>query len=131
MSFRFAVLVCLLLPAAAPAADWPMYRHDARRSAASPQTLADRLHLQWVRELPPLTPAWPDQNMMQLDAAYEPVVLGQTLFVPSSRTDSVTAYDTRSGAEKWRFHAEGPVRFAPAAGDGRVYFSSDDGYLYC
>src|SRR4051794_26132242 len=114
---RFAaVAACVgLLPAVCAAADWPTYRHDAYRSAATPQALASKLHLQWTRELPPLKPAWPDQPKAQLDAVYEPVVLGQTLFVPSSRTDSVTAYDTCTGAEKWHFHAQGPVRYAPVA----------------
>src|SRR5205085_5429614 len=65
------------------------------------------------------------------DAAYEPVVLGKLLLVGSSRTDSVTALDTATGAEKWRYYAEGPVRFAPAAWEGRVYFACDDGHLYC
>lgn len=130
-----AALVCLIVTCALPtsthAADWPLWRHDANRSAASPQVLPARLHLQWVREYPPLKPAWPDQGKLQFDAAYEPIVLGHTLFVPSSRTDSLTAIDTRTGAEKWRFHAEGPIRFAPAAWDNRVYFTSDDGCLYC
>jgi outer membrane protein assembly factor BamB len=53
------------------------------------------------------------------------------VFVSSSRNDSVTALDAASGAEKWRFHAGGPVRFAPYCWRGRVFFTSDDGYLYC
>ncbi len=117
--------------AVSPAADWPMWRHDARRSAASPQELAPRLHLHWVRELPPLTPAWPDQPKMQFDAAYEPIVLGKTLFVGSPRHDRITALDTESGAEKWHFFTDGPIRFAPVAWEGRLYAASDDGYLYC
>jgi outer membrane protein assembly factor BamB len=108
-----------------------MYRYDAKRSAASPEQLPDTLHLQWVRSLPPLKPAWPDQAMMQLDAVYEPIVLGNLLFVASSRTDTLTAYDTNNGAEKWRFHAEGPIRFAPAGWKDKVYFACDDGMLYC
>ncbi len=103
----------------------------ASRSAASPQVLPAKLHLQWVREFPPLTPAWPDQPAMQFDAAYEPIVVGKTLFVASSRTDSVTALDATTGMERWCFHADGPVRFAPTAADGKLYFVSDDGYLYC
>src|SRR5438046_513528 len=107
-----AALACLwLLPILSHAADWPTYRHDATRSAATAQSLPPKLHLQWMRELPPLKPAWPDQPKAQLDSVYEPIVLGHMLFVPSSRTDSVTAYDTRSGVETWRFHAQGPVRY--------------------
>jgi outer membrane protein assembly factor BamB len=114
-----------------PAKDWPTWRHDPRRSGSTPHALPGELHLEWVRELPPLKPAWPDQPKMQFDAAYEPVVAGQTLYVGSSRNDSVTAYDTRTGRERWSFTADGPVRFAPAVWEGRVYFVSDDGCLYC
>src|SRR5436190_18530266 len=90
--------------------DWPMSRFDPRRSGASPQKLAASLHLQWMRELPALQPAWPDQTKMQFDSAYDPIVLGRTLFLASPRHDCVFALDVASGAEKWRFFAEGPIR---------------------
>src|SRR5205085_2883317 len=114
----------------ARAADWPMWRHDAQRSGSSPQVLPARLHLQWAREYPALQPAWPDQEKMQFDVAYEPVVAGQLLFISSSRHDCVRALDTRTGQERWTFFANGPVRFAPVIWEGRVYFTADDGYLY-
>ena len=111
--------------------DWPQWRYDAQRSAASPDNLPETMTLHWARELPPLVPAWPDQPKMQFDAAYEPIVAGQRLIVGSSRDDSVTAYDARSGRELWTFYADGPIRFAPLAWEERIYFVSDDGYLYC
>lgn len=116
---------------AARGGDWPLWRYDAQRSAASPDELPSQLELQWVRQLPRLKPAWPDQPKMQFDAAYEPIVIGQRLFVGSSYDNSVTAYDTRTGMEVWRFFAEGPVRFAPLAWQDKLYVVSDDGYLYC
>src|SRR5437762_2691614 len=125
------LLVIGATPAISRAADWPMWRYDASHTAASPQELPAELHLQWVRAYPPLKPAWPDHPRMQFDAAYDPIVAGKTLLVGSSRSDSVTALDTETGAEKWTFHTDGPVRFAPVAWEGRVYFASDDGYLYC
>lgn len=134
---RFALLlltafagICLA-PPAAHAADWPMWRCDASRSGASQQQLAAQLHLQWVIELPPLEPAWPDAPEMWFDAHYEPVVAGGRVFVGSSITDSLTAYDTGTGAALWTFAAEGPIRMAPAVDGGRVFVTSDDGYLYC
>lgn len=129
--FAIALIVGPVATTELRAADWPMWRHDATRSAASPTALPDTLSLKWTRELPPLKPAWPDQPKMQFDVAYEPIVSGKRLFLGSSRTDTVTAYDTESGTEVWRFHAEGPVRFAPLAWEGSVYFVSDDGFLYC
>ena len=53
------------------------------------------------------------------------------MFVGSAIDGSVSAFDTGSGAELWKFHTGGPVRLAPAAGDGRVHVGSDDGFLYC
>lgn len=108
-----------------------MWRYDAQRSAASPDELPAQLRQLWARQLPRLKPAWPDQPKLQFDAAYEPVVAGQRLFVGSSLDGSVTAYDTRTGSEAWRFFADGPVRFSPLAWQDKLYFASDDGYLYC
>jgi outer membrane protein assembly factor BamB len=130
---KIAACLCLLVVAfgSARAADWPMWRCDAARTASSDQQLPDELHLQWVRELPPLEVAWPDQDMMWFDRQYEPVVAGHTMFVGSSRTDSLTAYDTRSGNPLWEFRAEGPIRFAPVAWNDKLFIASDDGHLYC
>ncbi len=115
----------------ARSADWPMWRHDAQRSGASPdETLPGELHPQWSRDCGPVQPAWADARL-RFDASHEPVVLGRTMFVGSAATESVTAIDTRTGDRKWQFFAEGPVRFAPVAFEGRIYFGSDDGCLYC
>lgn len=143
----FAQAVCLILVVAVAGcrsvsrpvslervvgADWPMWRCDAARSAASPEELPAKLYLQWVRKLAEPTPAWPPwQYKLQFDRSYEPVVMDKTIFVPSMVSDSVTAYDTDTGEEKWRFYSDGPVRFAPVAWRDRIYFVSDDGCLYC
>ncbi|MBN2294076.1 MAG: PQQ-binding-like beta-propeller repeat protein [Pirellulales bacterium] len=129
----FATLFGMLYTTAS-ASDWPMWRYDAQRSATSPHSLPKDLQPAWSIKLPPLEPAWEDmvnQDRMPFDSIYEPIVVGTTLLVPSNRTDSLTAYDTRTGKQKWRFYADGPIRMAPVAWRDRVYFSSDDGYLYC
>ncbi len=90
------------------------------------------MHLQWVRELASPKPAWPrSQDRLQFDASYEPIVAAKSIFVGSMVSDSVTAYDTETGKEKWRFYTDGPVRFAPVVYKDKLYFASDDGYLYC
>jgi outer membrane protein assembly factor BamB len=107
-------------------------RVDRARSGTDDSPALPRtLHLQWVRELPTPQPAWPDQVRLQFDVAYRPTVHEGTLFLASHRTDSVTAYDSASGEKKWQFFTDGPVRFAPTVREKRVYFTSDDGYLYC
>lgn len=116
------------------AEDWPQWRYDANHSACSPQELAPALYHQWIREYSPLEPAWQDpvnQHRMPYDRVYEPVVMGRIMFFGSSRNDRVTALDTRTGEEKWRFYVDGPVRLPPVAWGKNVYFVSDDGYLYC
>ncbi|MBY0523921.1 MAG: PQQ-binding-like beta-propeller repeat protein [Gemmataceae bacterium] len=108
-----------------------MWRRDAQRTGSGKEQLAPKLHLQWVREYPRQKTAWLDQPQLLFDRNYEPVVLGSTMFVGSAKNDNLTALDTRTGAEKWVFYTDGPVRFAPAAWDDKVYFVSDDGFLYC
>jgi len=128
------ILLFILTVAVAPvavAAEWPAWRADAMRSGATTDALSQDLHLQWVREFPALEPAWPDEPRMRFDVAYEPIVAGGTLFVASPRADRVSAFDAASGEHRWDFFAGGPVRFAPTVREGRVFFGSDDGYLYC
>lgn len=124
-------LLLLILSPAVYCEDWPMWKHDAGRSAASPEELSNELHLQWKRELPKLEPAWPDEPRMTFGSFYEPVVMGKTMFIGSSHSDKLIALDTDTGKEKWVFYADGPIYFAPVAWENKVYFTSDDGYLYC
>lgn len=125
--------LCSVIPISqvSRAGDWPMWRHDVSRSAATDERLPDEMYLQWRRELTPLTPAWPEDPRLHFDAVYQPIVAGQHMIVASSVNDSVTAYDATTGELQWRFYADGPVRFAPAALDGRIYFGADDGNFYC
>lgn len=109
-----------------------MWRYDAARSNASPDSLPKHLNLQWVRELPRPRPAWPaSQPKLQFDSVVQPIVVGKRMIVGSTVNDTVTAYDTETGAEAWRFYTEGPVRFAPIGNGERIYAASDDGHLYC
>ena len=116
---------------AADPADWPMWRHDAMRSGATEVALTEQLTLQWSRDLGKPDPAFDYHFRLCADQTYEPVSAGGLLFVPSNVTDSVTAYDLVSGEEKWHFIAEAPVRFAPVEDSGKLFFVSDDGFLYC
>ena len=113
----------------ASAADWPMWRHDPQRSAETTQSLPESLFVQWVHKLPALEPAFNNERL-QFDAGYEPIVKDQRLFYGSSQTDSVTAIDVTTGKELWRFTTDGPVRLAPVAWQDLVIFGSDDGCVY-
>ena len=115
------------------AGDWPMWRYDAARSAASPDGIATNLTMLWSRKLPTVRPAWPLEleQRLNFDASYEPVVMGKLLFLGSPNDGTVTAYNTDTGEEQWKFYTEGPIRCAPACWKGKIYAGSDDGYLYC
>jgi outer membrane protein assembly factor BamB len=97
--------------------------------------LPETLQLHWVRHLPAPRPAWQPQpddgDKLQFDRSYAPVVLGDKLYLASMVTDRLTAYHVDSGDEAWRYYADGPLRLAPAAAEGRVYVVSDDGHLVC
>ena len=94
------------------AADWPMWRHDAGRTASTSQSMPEKLDLLWSRELPPLRPAF-KETRLQFDRSYEPVVAGKRLIVGSSREDCLIAFDTDTG---WRidYHLASPKLAASA-----------------
>lgn len=112
------------------ASDWPMWRQNAGRTGVTEDSLPEKLALKWVRHLPEITPAYHSPRL-QFDAGYEPVVADGTLLIASSRNDSITAYEASSGRERWVYHSNGPIRFAPAVWKNSVCFGSDDGYFYC
>ena len=124
-------VVALLCASPLLADDWPTWRGNAQRTAATSTELPAELHLQWTLENPELIPAWNEDPRLHFDAAYEPIVVGKLFYVSSSHNDSVSAHDTATGKLRWRFHADGPVRFAPTAHEGHLYFGADDGCLYC
>ena len=126
-------LVAILMGgvSSALAEDWPQWRHDAARSAACGEALPAQPVVRWSRQLGAVEAAWPHEPRLYFDANLHPVVAGKTLLVGSSRNDRLMALDMETGAEKWSFSADGPIRLAPAVADGRAYVGSDDGYLYC
>ena len=128
--FLFSI-VFTFLSTATLAGDWPTWRHDMQRSSATAESLSNDLHLLWGRKLPQQKPAWPEDPRLFFDDYYRPVVMGKMMFISSTTNDSVTAYNTDSGKQLWRFYAEGPVRFAPICDNGRIFFGADDGYFYC
>ena len=129
-----ALLFLLSWAAAANGADWPMWRCDASRSAASDEELAAELHPLWERLYSARTMVWDDplnQDLMPYDRVFEPVVAGKRMFIAFNDCDKLVSVDTDTGRQLWDFYADGPVRLPPAVWRDRVYFASDDGYLYC
>ncbi len=130
-SLLISTLLFLLTSITLQAEDWSMWRHDATRSGVTPEKLPTELYLCWSRELSAPSIAWVNESRLQFDAMNEPIVVGETLFVGSSYDGSLRAFDTKTGAARWTFFTEGPIRCAPVGWKNKVYIGSDDGYLYC
>ena len=158
-SFFLCWLSCSCGAGVALAGDWPMWRHDAGRTAETPEKLGSELHLQWTWQYPPVKPAFPptcgpnkslektlnavggveqelpgrnlNGKLGEFDKGYEPIVLDNTMYLGSSASDRLTAIDITTGEEKWRYYVNGPIRYAPIAYQDLVIFGSDDGYVYC
>ncbi len=127
-------LAVLLIGCTARASDWPMWRSDAQRTASSSEQLPPELKLLWTRHFTPRVPIWDDPlnlDLMTFDRIFEPIVMDGRMFVGFNDRDKLTAFDTKSGDELWSFFTDGPVRLPGAAWDDKVYFTSDDGCLYC
>ncbi len=132
MRCRFLILI--LLSSHAAAADWPMWRFDAGRTAASDEKLPERMHLEWEKAEAAREQVWDDplnHDLMSYDKIFEPVVAGGKMFIGFSDRDKVVALDLETGAAAWTFFTGGPVRLPPVCWQGNVYFTSDDGHLYC
>lgn len=118
------------------AADRPSYTADAARSAVSNEKLIFPLDALWeYKAMQGPAPAWPEPgkelHRIDLDYAFQPVVAAGKVFFASSSDDTVRALDLSTGRLVWRFTTGGPLRFAPAAWDGKLFVASDDGILYC
>lgn len=123
--------VCGFLSIAAQAADWPMYRADAGRSGYTPETLPNTMSLAWSYRAPVPRPAWPSNDRLAFDRAYQPVIAGNMLYFGSSADGKVYALDTAMGTVRWTYFTDGPVRFAPVLWKDHVFAAGDDGWLVC
>jgi len=132
---RIHLLIALLIAdgaALAVANDWPMYRGDAARSGFTDEALPSRMTRKWsYHPQHPPAPAWPRDERMEFDRAYHVAVAHGCVYFSSSADGKIYALDASSGAERWSFFTNSPVRFAPAVWRDRVFAVSDDGWLYC
>lgn len=139
-----AVLGALILgKSGAAAADWPTYAHDSRRSSVSVEQLQTPLTEDWVfKATHPPSHAWPDPNpkpveellelpRLRFDDAFHVAAVGSLIYFGSSSDNKVYALDAKTGAIRWTFYTDGPVRLAPTVWDSKVYVGSDDGRVYC
>ncbi len=97
--------------------DWPMYRHDARRSGAADFEIAPEVSMSWRVQLRgSLTP---------------PVASSGRVYVAAKDEHTIYAFDITDGHRLWQFTAGGRIDSAPSIYGGLILFGSADGYVYC
>ena len=133
------LLAAVLLAPTAVAEDWPTFMHDRARSGVSGEALKFPLNELWSYT-PPAEPvrAWPSPQAgynelpkLAFDDATHVAMAGDSVFFGSSVDNGIHAVEARTGAKRWTFFTEGPVRLAPTVSEGRVFAGSDDGLVYC
>lgn len=97
--------------------DWPMYRHDNRRSGHTEMKVPISLKSAWSIELG--------------GRITQPVVADGKLFAASVDTHTVYALDATSGRKLWSYTAGARVDSSPTIYKGHVIFGSADGWVYC
>ncbi len=133
-----ALLICALPLAHSAAASPERGTHlcNARRTGYTAAPLRPPYRLKWVhvaRHRP--RPAWKEPmwepQRIDFDYAYPVVAADGMAYFASSADHALHALDLETGRERWKFFTEGPVRLAPTVQDGRLYFGSDGGTVYC
>lgn len=116
--------------------DWAMYKSDHERSGVTRTRVTFPLKKIWIYE--PRTspgPAWPQPgkecHRLDFDYAFQPIAMDGKVFFGSSSDDTVRALSEANGELLWRFIAGGPIRFAPAGYNRKIFVACDDGWLYC
>lgn len=97
--------------------NWPMYRHDQKRTGSTPADVPARLEPLWQVDLgsEPTSPVVSDGRVI--------------VALPDSR--QVVALDQAKGRELWRFDASGRIDTPPTIYKGRAVFGCADGNVYC
>jgi len=127
------------------AEEWPTYQHDFHRSGVTSAASPARLQIKWQWKSPqrPQT-AWSApakwdafsgndglQSLRNFDPAFFVTGKDDKVYFGSSVDNAVHCLNLKSGKEEWLFFTNGPVRFPPTIYKGKLYFGSDDGFIYC
>ena len=96
---------------------WPTYRSSADRHALANTALSETLKL-----------AWKVPFEAELTQA---VISDSTVVVAAVDKHMVYGLDEQTGKIRWKYLAGGRVNSSPTLWNGKVYFGSRDGWVYC
>ena len=100
------------------AADWPTYRANNQRTAATPVRVPDKLKL-----------AWQTAPRETIEPTAPVAAAGLTVVAGSD--GAVRAYDSATGKSRWTAWTGGAINYPPSIADGRVHVGSGDGRAWC
>jgi outer membrane protein assembly factor BamB len=96
---------------------WPMYRHDPARSGATTTSVSLVPERLWETDAG--------------DGTSSPVTADELMFTVMPDAHEVRAASLAGGKTQWTHIAGGRIDSPPTIADGRVYFGSRDGCVYC
>ena len=96
---------------------WPVYRHDGKRSGSLPAGGPSTLGNKWETHLG--------------GKLTQPIVANGNLYVSQINAHQIYCLDSQSGRIKWTFTAGGKVDSSPTWYRGLLLFGSADGWVYC
>ncbi len=102
--------------------DWPTFRANNTRTAASPATIPAQADLLW--QTPPERIALSSGPVLT-----PPVVVGDVVCTAGS-DGVVRALSASTGKPLWRAYTGGTIRLPPTIWQGRVFVGSGDGWVY-
>jgi outer membrane protein assembly factor BamB len=118
-----------VLPLAVDARDWPEWRRDARRSAASPAALPATPSLAWTCAAATPIPPHPGQPETAPEFPPAPPVAAGELVWFVDGMGCVRCLDAATGTERWRCLLGSHPVAAPTLAAGILYVSTGDGWL--
>jgi outer membrane protein assembly factor BamB len=99
-------------------ADWPTYRGNNQRTAATDVRVPTKLKL-----------AWQTRPRETVEPTAPVTAAGLTLVAGSDGT--VRAYNSADGTLRWTAHTGGSISYPPSIANGRVHVGSGDGRAWC
>jgi outer membrane protein assembly factor BamB len=97
--------------------DWTMYRHDPKRTGATPSEVGTDVSSLWQTKLG--------------GKLTQPVVAGKSVFVARADAGQICCLDAATGKPVWDHVAGGRIDSSPTYHRGRLIFGSADGWVYC
>ncbi|HUQ68604.1 MAG TPA: PQQ-binding-like beta-propeller repeat protein, partial [Planctomycetaceae bacterium] len=138
-----AFVVCWSVASVSHAVDWPTDGGSNARLQSSSERLADSLPLRWTYQAPAAPKlAWSSAegrtmegklmgSRIRFDDAFRTVIVDGRVYFGSTVDHQLHCRELATGKKLWTFYTDGPIRLAPTVANGRAYFGSDDGRVYC